>query len=238
MRYRFGPMDSSLEASIRDGLKAQEAASRELLDSGAERLGWKAGFGTAAAIEKLGTDGPLVGFLTDSTLAPSGTTIDVAGWEKPVLETEVSLRLDADVEAGQGREEIRAAIGAVGAAIELVDLGQAGSDPGAILATNIFHRKVLLGDWGTLAADRPLDDVRIDVLSDGEPHASQADPADVLGDLIDVVAGLADLLAYSDDGLRAGDVIITGAAVKPFELSGGETIEVRVAGSTVSAAIT
>jgi 2-keto-4-pentenoate hydratase len=237
MRYRFDPMDSSLEASISDGLKAQQAASRELLDSGAKRLGWKAGFGTAAAIEKLGTDGPLVGFLTDSTLAPSGTTIDVAGWEKPVLETEVSLRLDADVEAGQGREEIRAAIGAIGAAIELVDLGQAGSDPGAILATNIFHRKVLLGDWVTLAADRPLDEVRIDVLSDGEPHASQADPADVLGDLIDVLAGLADLLAGSDDGLRAGDVIITGAAIKPFELSGGETVEVRVAGSTVSATI-
>jgi 2-keto-4-pentenoate hydratase len=230
-------MDSSQEASIRGGLEAQEAASRALLDAGAKRLGWKAGFGTAAAIEKLGTEGPLVGFLTDSTLAPSGTTIDVAGWEKPVLETEVGLRLDADVEAGQGREEIRAAIGAVGAAIELVDLGQAGSDPGAILAVNVFHRKVLLGDWVTLAADQPLDDVRIDVLSDGEPHASHADPADVLGDLIDVVAGLADLLADSDDGLRAGDVIITGAAIKPFELSGGESIEVRVAGSTVAATI-
>lgn len=165
-------MDSSQEAAIRDGLKAQEAGSRELLDSGSKRLGWKAGFGTAAAIEKLGTEGPLVGFLTDSTLAPSGTTIDVAGWEKPVLETEVGLRLDADVEAGQGREEIRAAIGAVGAAIELVDLGQAGSDPGAILAVNVFHRKVLLGDWVTLAAE-PLDEVRIDVLSDGEPHASR-----------------------------------------------------------------
>src|ERR1700710_727812 len=99
-------MDSSQEASIRDGLKPQEAGSRELLDSGAKRLGWKAGFGTAAATRKLGTDGPLVGFLTDSTLAPSGTTIDVAGWEKPVLETEVGLRLDADVVAGEGREEI------------------------------------------------------------------------------------------------------------------------------------
>jgi 2-keto-4-pentenoate hydratase len=151
-------------------------------------LGWKAGFGTAAAIEKLGTDGPLVGFLTDSTLAPSGTEIDVADWEKPVLETEVGLRLDADVEAGQGRAEIRAAIGALGAAIELVDLGQAGSDPGAILATNVFHRKVLLGDRVTLAADQP--------------------PGD------------------------------TGAAIRPFELTGGERVEVRVAGSTVSAAIT
>jgi 2-keto-4-pentenoate hydratase len=231
-------MDSSLEASIRSGLKDQEAGARKLLDSGAGRLGWKAGFGTAMAIEKLGTDGPLVGFLTDSTLLPSGSSIDIAGWEKPVLETEVALRLDADVAAGQTGAEARAAVGAIGAAIELVDLGQAGSDPGAILAANVFHRSVLLGDWVTLAADASLDDVRIDVLSGGEPHALEADPADVLGDLASVVVSLADLLADSDDGLRAGDVIITGAAIKPFELSGGETIEVRVATSIVTATIT
>jgi 2-keto-4-pentenoate hydratase len=230
-------MDTSREASIRDGLTAQETASRELLDAGAKRLGWKAGFGTAAAFEKLGTDGPLVGFLTDATLAPSGTTIDVGDWEKPVLETEVGLRLDADVEAGQGREEIRAAIGAVGAAIELVDLGQAGGDPGAILAANVFHRKVLLGDWAALAPGEPLEDVRIDVLTDGEPHTSQADPAAVLGDLIDVVAGLTNLLSDSEDGLRAGDVIITGAAIKAFDLSGGESVEVRVGTSTVATTI-
>lgn len=230
-------MNSALEASIRDGLRAQETGSRELLDSGAQRLGWKAGFGTAAAIEKLGTDGPLVGFLTDSTLAPSGTTIDVAGWEKPILETEVALRLDANIEAGQVRQEIRAAIGAVGAAIELVDLGQAGGDVGAILAANVFHRKVLLGDWVPLAPGEPLEDVRIDVLAGGEPHELAADPAAMLGGLIDVVAGLANLLANSEDGLRAGDVIITGAAIKPFELSGGESIEVRVGPSSVTAKI-
>lgn len=230
-------MNCALEASLREGLKAQETGSRELFDSGAKRLGWKAGFGTAVAIENLGTDGPLVGFLTDSTLAPSGTTIDVAGWEKPILETEVALRLDANVEAGQVRQEIRAAIGAIGAAIELVDLGQAGSDPGPILAANVFHRKVLLGDWVTLAPGDPLEDVRIDVNSGGEPHNLGANPADVLGDLIDVVAGLADLLANSDGRLRAGDVIITGAAIKPFELSGGEAIEVRVGASSVAASI-
>jgi 2-keto-4-pentenoate hydratase len=224
-------MNSALEASIRDGLKAQETGSRKLLDTGAKRLGWKAGFGTAAAIEKLGTDGPLVGFLTDSTLAPSGTTIDVAGWEKPILETEVALRLDANVEAGQDREQTRAAIGAVGAAIELVDLGQAGGDPGAILAANVFHRKVLLGDWVELAQGEPLEDVRIDVLAGGEPHELAADPAAILGGLIDVVASLADVLSYSAEGLRAGDVII------PFEPSGGESIEVRVGASSVAASI-
>jgi 2-keto-4-pentenoate hydratase len=223
--------------SLIDGLRRQEEAARELRAGGARRLGWKAGFGTAAAIEKLGTKGPLAGFITDATLQPSGASFDVSAWGKPILEPEVAVRLATDVEAGQGREEIEAAIGEVGAAIELVDLGEAGSDPGEILAANIFHRAVLLGDLAPLDPGTALADARIDVLAAGEDYAVAADPAAVLGDLLEVLAAMAELLAGSEDGLRAGDVIITGAAVKPFELAGGESVEVRVGGSTVAAAI-
>jgi 2-keto-4-pentenoate hydratase len=41
------------------------------LDAGETSLGWKVGFGAPAALERLGLDAPLVGFLTGS-LAPSG----------------------------------------------------------------------------------------------------------------------------------------------------------------------
>jgi 2-keto-4-pentenoate hydratase len=230
-------MTDSIDRSLQEGLRAQEAASRDLLAGGAGRLGWKAGFGTAAAIENLGTSGPLAGFLTDSTLEPSGASFAVGDWGKPVLEPEVAVRLAADVKAGDTAEEIEAAVGEVGAAIELVDLGEAGSDPGAILAANIFHRAVLLGDLSPLDPGTKLADVRIDVIAAGEDHATGADPAGALGDLLDVLAAMADLLADSEDGMRAGDVIITGAAIPPFVLTGGEEIEVRVGASTVAASI-
>jgi 2-keto-4-pentenoate hydratase len=230
-------MTDSLTRSLRDGLRRQAVDSRDLLTGGARRLGWKAGFGTAAAIDNLGTTGPLAGFLTDSTLKPSGTSFDVADWGKPVLEPEVAVRLAADIDAGASRAELEAAIGPVGAAIELVDLGTAGTDAGEILAANIFHRAVLLGDLAPLAPGTSLADVRIDVLASGENHAVDADPSAVLGDLLDVLAAMADLLADSDDGLRAGDVIITGAAVSPFVLEGGEEVEVRVGGSSVEASV-
>ena len=154
-----------------------------------------------------------------------------------MLEPEVAVRLVADVGAGQSRPEIEAAVGAVGAAIELVDLGEAGDDAGAILAAGIFHRAVLLGEMTGIESGAALAEVRIDVRAGGELHAVAADPAAVLGDLIEVLAGMADLLAASDDGLRAGDVIITGAAVKPFELAGGESVEVQVGRSKVWARV-
>ncbi|MBS1678881.1 MAG: hypothetical protein JST08_16005 [Actinobacteria bacterium] len=230
-------MASAYDPSLADGLRRQGAAAADLLAGGARRLGWKAGFGTAAAIEKLGTAGPLAGFLTDATLEPSGTTFDITGWGKPVLEPEVAVRLAADVGPGASRSEVEAAVGEVGAAIELVDLGAAGDDANEILAANIFHRAVLLGDLIPLAPATSLTDVRVTVRAAGEDHATAADPAVVLGDLADVLAAMADLLSLSPDSLRAGDVIITGAAVPPFVLAGGEEIEVRVGGSTVAAGV-
>ncbi|MBS1860607.1 MAG: hypothetical protein JSS68_02735 [Actinobacteria bacterium] len=227
-----GPPDHSIQA----GLRRQEAGFHRPA-AGATRLGWKAGFGTAAAIEKLGTAGPLVGFLTDATLEPSGSSFDVSGWGKPILEPEVAVRLGADVEAGASREQIEAAVGEVGAAIELVDIGGASGDVAEILAANLFHRAVLLGDLSPLPPGARLADLRIDVLAAGEDYALAADPAAVLGNLLDVLAAMAGLLVDSDNGLRAGDVIITGAAVKPFELTGGEEIEVRVGSSAVSARV-
>lgn len=230
-------MAAPTDSSLRDGLLRQQEPFRDLLAQGAGRLGWKAGFGTAAAIEKLGTSGPLAAPLTDATLQPSGAYFDVASWGKPVLEPEVAVRLGADVEAGQSRAEVEAAVAAVGAAIELVDLGEAEGDAGAILAAGVFHRAVLLGDLRRLDPGASLADVRVDVFSGGEEYTIAADPAALLGDLVAVVAGMANLLALVDEVLRAGDVIITGAAVKPFELSGGEEVEVRVGLSGVSARV-
>ena len=228
---------SPSESSLRDGLLRGQADFRDRLAGGAGRLGWKAGFGTAAAIEKLGTSGPLAAPLSDATLAPSGSAFDISGWHRPVLEPEVAVRLGADVDAGQSRGEIEAAVDAVGAAIELVDLDGAYDDAGAILAAGIFHRAVILGEMLPLPSGTSLADLRVDVRAGGKDHALGADPAAVLGDLVDVLAGMAELLALGDDGLRADDVIITGAATVPFELLGGEAVEVRLGPSAVAVRI-
>lgn len=230
-------MTTSADPAIGAALSGQIDDRDALLAGGARRLGWKAGFGTPAAIEKLGTEGPLVGFLTDATLEPSGAGVETGGWGKAVLEPEVAVWLGADVAAGDGPEEVLAAIDGIGAAIELVDLGEMAGDAAAILAANIYHRKVLLGDVVPLAAGESLADARIDVTATDREPVRGSDPADVLGPLVDVVRGLAALLADSRDALRAGDVIITGAAIKPFEPTGGETFEVRVGNSRVAVEI-
>jgi 2-keto-4-pentenoate hydratase len=219
-----------LNPKVVAGLERQSAQRRRLLDEGARRLGWKAGFGTSAAMAALGTTAPLIGFLTDQSLRPDGATCPVGDWVKPVLEPEVAVRLGTDLAAGASPQEAAAAIDAVAAAIELVDLDGAADDVEAILAGNIFHRHVLLGAFAPLSSELALDTVRLDVVAGAETRAEAVDPRELLGDLAEVVRHLADQAPGAADELRAGDVIITGSVIPALAVAPGDRVEVRAAG--------
>ena len=95
---------------------------RRELDDGATHLGWKAGFGAPAAMERLGTDRPLVGYLTRERLLDDGATVSLDGMKQPVLEAEVALHLAHEVPAGADAATALAAVGTVGVAIEIADI--------------------------------------------------------------------------------------------------------------------
>jgi 2-keto-4-pentenoate hydratase len=212
------------------GLEQQSAQRRRLFDEGARRLGWKAGFGTSAAMAGLGTTAPLIGFLTDQTLRPDGATCAIGDWVKPVLEPEVAVRLGTDLAAGASPQEAAAAIDALAAAIELVDLDGPADDVEAILAGNIFHRHVLLGSFAPLSSELGLDSIRLDVVAGPDTRAEAVDPRELLGDLAEVVRRLADQAPSAGDQLRAGDVIITGSVIPALAVAPGDRVEVRAAG--------
>jgi 2-keto-4-pentenoate hydratase len=215
---------------IAAGLVRQAAERSRLLDGGASRLGWKAGFGTSAAMAKLGTTAPLIGFMTDQGLLDGDGPVAIGDWTKPVLEPEVAVRLGQDLAPGADREAVAAAIEAVATAIELVDITGPGDDVEAILSNNIFHRYVAIGPFARVSDDLRLDQLRLEVVEGEEARAQGADPAELLGDLVDVVRHLADQAPGAGDQLRAGDVIITGSVVPGIAVSAGERFEVRADG--------
>jgi 2-keto-4-pentenoate hydratase len=174
-------------------------------------IGWKAGFGSAAAMERLGTTAPLFGLLTDATLLEPGATVSLDGWTNPLLEPELAIYLDS----GGG-------IAAVGAAIELVDLRTQTDDPAEILAGNIYHRHVLLGRE---RANSP-DGLTAKVHRDGELVAETDDPQALNGRLDDVVRLLHETVG---DRVRPGDVVIAGSVVAPIAIALGQQIRYDLA---------
>ncbi|MEJ2665879.1 MAG: hypothetical protein P8Z81_02070 [Deinococcales bacterium] len=217
----------SQDPRIVAGMERQLELRRRRLAAGAASLGWKLGFGTAAAMERLRIDAPLVGFLVDRAVVEPGSAVSVAGWTRPVIEPEVAVTMGMDVPVAADRESVRQAIAAIGPAIELADLSFPPDDVEEILAADVFQRHVVLGRFDETRAGGSLDGLVGRVDRDGSLLATSDDLQAATGDLVDNVMHVANLLASLGETLRAGEVIITGSIVPPIDID--RSTEIRYA---------
>jgi len=206
---------------IERGMLAQLTERRRRIEAGAAPLGWKLGMGVPAAMAKLGTDAPLVGYLLQSGRVEPGATVDLSGWSNPKLEPEIAVHMGADLSPDASRAEAEAAVAGLGVAIELVDLDPDADDPEQILAADIFQRHVLLGPLveGATAAGATAR-----ALKNGDEAASASDATEATGDPVDLVLHVASVVGAAGERLRAGEVVITGSVVAPLPFGPGQTI--------------
>jgi 2-keto-4-pentenoate hydratase len=191
------------------GMRALLARRDAELAGGAEPLGWKIGINVPAVQQRLGIAESVVGYMTSRSLVEPGGTIDVSRWKTPVVEPEVAIRVG---EGGGGA--------AIAPAIELVDIDLPFDDVGAILAGNVFHRAVVLGE--ELADAEATGGCR--VLVDGSEAAAAPVDCDVAG----TVAHVAEFLERHGARLAAGEVIIAGSLTPPIPIEAGSRAEAEV----------
>jgi 2-keto-4-pentenoate hydratase len=204
---------------VRRGMERQLELRRCLLDDGARPIGWKLGLGTAAAMERHGIGAPLVGFLTNLGLREPGAEVELGDWGKPTAEPEIAVHVARDVPADGDVDAVAAAIGGLGVAIELVDLG--GGEVEEILAGDIFHRYVVLGPAVSgVALDELHGTIRL-----GEDAQSVDDPLALVGDPVAALAHLASHLAAFGETVRAGEILITGSIVPALSVAAGQRLE-------------
>ena len=203
------------------------ARRQDDLAAGAEHLGWKVGFGSPAGMAALGIDRPLVGFLTSDRLLASGAAVSLAGWTRPLFEAEVAVRLGEDLGPDATAADALSAVDGWATAIELADLDRAPDDIEEILAGNVYHRHVLLGELGP---DRAGPDFAVN--RNGVEVTRTSDPEELVGELGWVLSTTASTLAAAGGALRAGDVVITGSVIAPVPVAAGETWHLSGSGSS------
>jgi 2-keto-4-pentenoate hydratase len=213
------------QSALASGLTGQLKLRSDLISQGYRSIGWKAGFGAPAWRERFRIDGPLIGYMTDATLLDDGADVDVSGWRRPVAEPEIAAYLGSDLPPGSGHDVTRAAIAAIGPAIELADIDPPPEEVHDILVGNIFHRGVVLGPSDSDRAGADLIGLEARVRLDGREQARTGRLEDLAGGVIEVVSHLADLLSDRGEMMRAGDVIICGSVVPPIDLFTGVTVE-------------
>ncbi len=230
---------------ISRGMAEQLRRRRELLNSGQKPLGWKLAFGGPAAMERLHTNAPLIGFLMQDALIPSNSTLSVAGWTKPAAEPEITVHLGKDLPAGADRNATRVAIAGLGPAIEIADVDHPSDDVEGTLACDIYQRHIILGRSDPARAGGLLNGLSARVLRNGAEIASITSPEalqKLTGELLDIVRHTSNLLAVFGETLKAGEIIIAGSIIPPiwiapgaeivFHLEPVDTISIRFASSS------
>jgi len=217
---------------ISRGMTAQLRRRRKLLQAGDKALGWKLAFGGPAAMERLRTNAPLVGFLLQSAVVPSGWSLSLTSWKKPAAEPEIAVHLGKDLAAGADRSAAMTAIAGLGPAIEVADVDHPSDDVEGTLARNIYQRHVILGAKDVSPAGGGLDGLTCRVLRNGSEIAYVSDPRGLqklTGELIDIVRHTASLLAAFGESLQAGQIIIVGSIIPPLLVEPGEEIVFQLA---------
>lgn len=186
--------------------------------SGARIVGWKAGFGARAVQAQLRLTAPLVGYLVDRAVLPSGERLRLTGWTRPVAEPEIAVYVDRDLSAEVTRATAARAISALAPALELADVDGPTDDVEGILAANVFQRRVVLGQPDTAYAGAALGGIEASVSKSGEPVDVPDDLQANTGDLIDIVCHIARVAAANGEPLRAGNFVIAGSIVPPIYL--------------------
>jgi 2-keto-4-pentenoate hydratase len=193
----------TVDPRLTSALAEQLLSWRAALADGHERVGWKLGMGDR---ERIGS-GPVIGHLTSATRLADGASYATSAGVDLHADAEVAIELARDVGAGVSAANARAAIGAYGAALELVDLGPVPGGPEGVVATNIFHRAVAFGP--RTCRELP-DGVEGRLSIAGEVR----DSARASGDYGALVQWVARILGEVDEQLHAGDLVITGSVVQ------------------------
>lgn len=211
-------MNAFDDPRVATGMTAQFAQRRARIQAGERPIGWKLGFGTTAALAKFALPGPLVGYMMEASILPSGGLAELGGWVKPVAEPEIAVRIAQHSPGGGG-----VAIDGYAAAIELADLHFAPEDVDAILAANIYHRHVILGEFVPVATGFAWSSLLGSVERSGVPVASVDDVSANTGAIPAILDHCARTLAAGGERMRPGDVVILGSVVPPIFLTPEDT---------------
>lgn len=211
-----------------EGIAAQMALAERM--GGLPPAGFKIGATARHMQEYLGLDAPLAGFMPASGIHSSGVRLAFANFQSPAVECELAFRLAADLAPGPcTTERAGAAVGAVSAAIEIVenrypDLRTFGVP--ALIADQMFHAGAVLGaaekNWRKLDLKTISGRVLVDQSVRGDGTGKE-----LMGDPLAALAWLAaSPLAAAFGGLKAGQVIMLGTVAPAVWLTGPAAVEV------------
>ena len=194
--------------------------------------GYKIALTTPVMQRLCGVHEPCWGAIFAREVYPSPARLRAADYCRIAVETEIAMRLGADVPAVGDREALAAKVEACLPAIELIEdlrYDYKRLDAPALVAGNAWNAGIVLGrpvaDWRALDLARLSGELRINGKSIGKGVGG-----DVMGHPLNALAWLAQKLIAAGTPLRRGMVVMTGSIVATQYPVAGDHVEIDIAG--------
>jgi 2-keto-4-pentenoate hydratase len=236
-RRRFERLRGELApASLDEAYEVQDEVHRLFQDAGwGELAGHKIALTSKPIQELCGVDQPAGGAIFARTVHTSPATVRLADFMHLGLEFELGVRLGADLPASGAphtRESVAAAVATCMPAFELIE--DRGADYGDLDAASILTDKCWCG--GVVLGPEVADWRRLDLTSapvlliwNGEVVDRGVTGA-AMGHPFEGLAWLANLLASRGRAMKAGEIVITGSALRTRFPEAGDEVTYRIDG--------
>ena len=236
-RRRFERLRGDLApASLSEAYEVQDEVHQLFRAAGwGELAGHKIALTSRAVQELCGVDQPAGGAIFARTVHASPATISLGEFMHLGLEFELGLRLGADLPASGApytRASVAPAVATCMPAFELIE--DRGADYGDLDAASILTDKCWCG--GVVLGPEVADWRRLDLTStpalliwNGEV-IDQGVTGAAMGHPFEGLAWLANLLASRGRAMQAGEIVITGSALRTRFPEAGDQITYRIAG--------
>ncbi|MDC0544934.1 hypothetical protein OAO00_00355 [Pelagibacteraceae bacterium] len=214
-----------IKISNADALILQSTVSKLREKRGEEIIGYKIGCVLKETQKKMGFTQPAWGTLWKSELHNNGATLNKQDYSNPAMEAEFGIILNRDLKSENiSFEYILESIDSIFTLIEIHNLVFHGDAPhGAeLLANNAIHAGVILGPKNSLPNNNQITDLKL--IYDKEIIDSWSDkkwPHDMLSEII----WLVNEQAKTDNILKKGNLILTGAYGFPVPINEKKLIE-------------
>lgn len=221
-------------------IEAAYVIQRELIGCriarGAKRAGMKMGLTSLAKMAQVGVHEPIYGHLTSDMLLSDGGTIQRKQYGHPRAEPEIAFLMASDLMGDVSEAQALAAVEGVMPALEVIDSRYRDfkfklED---VVADNASSCRFVVGSQVTPLLDLRVEGLHLNNLGmllevDGAVvHAGSS--AAILDDPARSLTTLLRMLATLGEGLKAGDIVLAGAATPAVHLQPGQHVRVRVDG--------
>lgn len=215
--------------TLDEAYEIQKLAIKERLDRGEKLIGLKMGFTSEAKMQQMGVHDMIWGRLTDSMTIKNGGEVHLSKYIHPRAEPEICFRISKDIHGEVAYEDLDEYVDGMAAAIEIIDsrFENFKFSLEDVIADNCSSIGLTIGEWQTPSHD--ITDLKMSQKFNGEVVA-EGSSADILGDPWKSLQAATRLAAQYGESIKAGHVIMAGAATAAVFLKPDIDVKAMVEG--------